>query len=60
MRKFAKITGVVLAVLLAMLIVVPVTFQGKLKEIIITEGNKLLNAEFGFDDLDISLLKEFP
>ena len=60
MRKFAKITGVVLAVLLAMLIVVPVTFQGKVKEIIITEGNKLLNAEFGFDDLDISLLKEFP
>lgn len=60
MKKFAKITGIVLASLLAVLIIVPVAFQGKIKEIVITEGNKLLNAEFGFDDLDISLLREFP
>ena len=60
MKKFAKITGIVLASLLAVLIIVPVAFQGKIKEIVITEGNKLLNAEFGFDDLDISLLRDFP
>ena len=60
MKKFAKITGIVLAGLLAVLIIVPVAFQGKIKEIVITEGNKLLNAEFGFDDLDISLLRDFP
>ena len=60
MKKFAKITCIVLASLLAVLIIVPVAFQGKIKEIVITEGNKLLNAEFGFDDLDISLLREFP
>ena len=60
MKKFAKITGVVLACLLGVLIVVPIAFQGKIKEIVISEGNKLLNAEFGFDDLDISLLREFP
>lgn len=60
MKKFAKITGVVLACLLGVLIVVPIAFHGKIKEIVISEGNKLLNAEFGFDDLDISLLREFP
>ena len=60
MKKFAKITGIVLASLLAVLIIVPVAFQSKIKEIVITEGNKLLNAEFGFDDLDISLLRDFP
>lgn len=60
MKKFAKITGIVLACLLGVLIVVPIAFQGKIKEIVISEGNKLLNAEFGFDDLNISLLREFP
>lgn len=60
MKKFAKITGIVLACLLGLLIVVPIAFQGKIKEIIISEGNKLLNAEFGFDDLNISLFREFP
>ena len=49
MKKFAKITGIVLACLLGVLIVVPIAFQGKIKEIVISEGNKLLNAEFGFD-----------
>lgn len=60
MKKFAKITGIVLACLLGVLIVVPIAFQGKIKEIVISEGNKLLNAEFGFDDLSISLFREFP
>jgi len=64
MKKFAKITGIVLAcllgVLIVVLIVVPIAFQGKIKEIVISEGNKLLNAEFGFDDLSISLFREFP
>lgn len=60
MKKLAKITGLVFACLLAALIIVPIAFQGKLKEVVITEGNKLLNAEFGFEDLDIGLIQEFP
>ncbi len=60
MKKLAKITGIVLACLLAALIIVPIAFQGKFKEVVITEGNKLLNAEFGFNDLDISLIQKFP
>ncbi|MBQ2435426.1 MAG: AsmA family protein [Bacteroidaceae bacterium] len=60
MKKFAKITGIVLACLLGLLIVVPIAFQGKIKEIVISEGNKMLNAEFGFEDLNISLLRNFP
>lgn len=60
MKKIVKITGIVLTCLLAVLIIVPIAFQGKIKEIVITEGNKLLNAEFGFEDIDISLIKSFP
>lgn len=60
MKKLAKITGLMFVCLFAALIIVPIAFQGKLKEVVITEGNKLLNAEFGFDDLNISLIQEFP
>lgn len=60
MKRFVKITGIVLVCVLGALLVVPVAFQGKIKEIIISEGNKMLNAEFGFDKLNISLIRDFP
>ena len=40
--------------------ILPLAFKGKIKEIVITEANKYINAEFGFDDLSISLFSEFP
>lgn len=60
MKKGFKITGIVLVCLLALMFILPMAFKGKIKEIVIEEGNKMLNAEFGFDDLDISLFREFP
>ena len=60
MKKIAKITGVILVCVLALMFVLPFAFQGKIKEIVIKEGNKMLNAEFGFDGINISLFKEFP
>ncbi|MBR2358819.1 MAG: AsmA family protein [Bacteroidaceae bacterium] len=60
MKKIAKITGIILVCILALMFILPFAFQGKIKEAVIAEGNKLLNAEFGFDGLDISLFKAFP
>lgn len=60
MKKIAKITGIILACILALMFILPFAFQGKIKEMVIAEGNKLLNAEFGFEGIDISLFKEFP
>lgn len=60
MKKGLKISGIVLVGLLALMVILPMAFKGKIKEIVIEEGNKMLNAEFGFDDLDISLFREFP
>ncbi|MBQ8607482.1 MAG: AsmA family protein [Bacteroidaceae bacterium] len=60
MKKGLKISGIVLIGLLALMVILPMAFKGKIKEIVIEEGNKMLNAEFGFDDLDISLFREFP
>lgn len=60
MRRIVKITSIVIICFLGLMFVLPMAFQGKIKEIAITEGNKMLNAEFGFDGINISLFREFP
>jgi len=39
---------------------VPFAFQGKIADIVKTEGNKMLNAQFDFKNLNISLFRNFP
>lgn len=60
MKKIAKITGIVIVCILSLMFILPFAFQGKIKEVVIAEGNKMLNAEFGFDGLNISLFRDFP
>lgn len=60
MKKFVKVMGIVLISFLAIMCILPFAFKGKVKEMVITEGNKMLNAEFGFEDVSINLLREFP
>ena len=60
MKKFLKITAAVIAILLVLLMVLPYAFKGKIETIIKEEGNKMLNATFDFDYLDISLIRQFP
>ena len=60
MKKIAKILGILLICIVAAMAILPLAFKGKIKEFVITEANKYINAEFGFDDLSISLFSEFP
>lgn len=60
MKKGLKITGIIIVAILVLLIALPYAFRGKIKDIVLTEGNKMLNAEFSFGSLDISLLSDFP
>lgn len=60
MKKALKITGIVLASIIIILLVIPLAFKGKIREIAISEGNKMLNAEFYFESMNISLLRNFP
>ncbi|MDR2474833.1 MAG: AsmA family protein, partial [Bacteroidales bacterium] len=60
MKKLLKISGIVLAVILVLLLVLPFAFQGKIKELVIKEANKELNAKLAFDDLSLSLIRNFP
>ena len=52
--------GAVVAVIFVLLLVLPFAFKGKIEGIVKSEGNKLLNAQFDFEGLDISLLRNFP
>lgn len=60
MKKGLKITGIVLVVILAIMITIPFLFSGKIETIVKREANKMLDAEFDFASLNISLFKNFP
>jgi len=60
MKKALKIAGIILAVILIVLIVLPFAFQGKIKNIVKSESNKMLNAKLEFSDLSLSFIRSFP
>ena len=60
MKKFLKIFAIVLALLIAIVLIVPSLLSGKISEIVKREANKMLNAKVEFVELDISLLRHFP
>ena len=59
-KKTLKIAGITLGVILLLLLILPFAFQGKLAKLAKEEGNKMLNAQFDFRTLNISLLRNFP
>ena len=60
MKKILKITGILLVTVIILLIGIPYLFKDKIETIIKEEGNKMLNAQFDFERLDISLISNFP
>lgn len=60
MKKALKISGIVLAVLLAVMIVLPFAFQGKIGGIIQKQADKYLNAKMTFQGLSLNLFSNFP
>lgn len=60
MKKLLKIIGTLLIVIVLLLVSLPYLFKDKIEALIKEEGNKMLNAEFDFVNLDISLISNFP
>ena len=60
MKKGLKIAAIVVGVLLLLMLILPFAFRGKITTLVKTEGNKMLNTEFDFKTLDISLFRHFP
>lgn len=60
MKRFIKIFGVFLALLVAVMVVVPMALSGKIGDIVKREANAMLNANVEFEKLNISLFRHFP
>ncbi len=60
MKKFLKICAIVLALLFAIVLIIPSLLSGKISDIVKREANAMLNAKVEFAELDISLLRHFP
>lgn len=60
MKKALKVIGIIVAVILVIMISIPLFFSSKIETIAKREVNNMLNGEFDFSSLDISLFKNFP
>jgi hypothetical protein len=60
MRKFLKITGIAILVILLLIFALPFLFQGKVMKIAKEQINSSLNAKADFDKLSLSLFRSFP
>lgn len=60
MKKILKFTVAIVAVIVLLLVTLPYLFKDKIEALVKEEGNKMLNAQFDFGTLDISLLSNFP
>ncbi|MDR1120595.1 MAG: AsmA family protein [Dysgonamonadaceae bacterium] len=60
MKKFLIVSGITLAVIMVLLLVLPFLFQGKIKEIVKAEANRLLTVQVDFKSVNLSFIRNFP
>lgn len=60
MKKALKIIGIILLVFALLLVAAPFLFKGKIKELVLKSINKNVDAVVAFEDVDLSLFKNFP
>ncbi|WP_424493217.1 AsmA-like C-terminal region-containing protein [Salinimicrobium sp. GXAS 041] len=60
MKKFLKITGIVIGVILLLLFLTPILFESQIKDLVRKTINENLNAQVDFADIDLSLFRNFP
>lgn len=60
MKKFLKITAIVLLVIIAAMVIIPFAFKGKIVELVKTEINNSVNAKVDFQGFSLSLFSSFP
>jgi hypothetical protein len=60
MKKFFKISGITLVVLIVLAFLIPVVFKKQIQSLVKKEINKSINAKVDFSDVKLSLLKHFP
>jgi hypothetical protein len=60
LKRILKWTGFTFLFLLIILIITPILFKDQIKELVIKEVNKSLNAKLSLGDFDLTFLSTFP
>ncbi len=60
MKKFLKIAGILLGIIIILLTAAPFIFKGSLEKMLVHTINENLNATVAWEDLDLSLFSSFP
>lgn len=60
MKKFLKIAGITVFLLIIFLVAAPFLFKGSLEKMLQRSINENLNAKVSWSDLDLSLFRSFP
>lgn len=60
MKKFLKYTGIAIGFIFLVLIILPFAFKGKIIDAIKQAANDNINAVVNFEDVDLSLIRNFP
>ena len=60
MKKFLKISGIVIGLLIILMIALPFLFKDKIVKIVKDEINNSVNAKVDFDDFGLTLFHSFP
>lgn len=60
MKKLLKITSILIFSLLLIMVLIPLLFKGKVRELVEKAVNEQVNAVVSFSDVDLSLFRSFP
>src|SRR6476660_1505356 len=60
LKKILKITGISLLLIIVLLAAAPFLFKNKIKELVIKTINENVDAKVAFEDVGLSLFKNFP
>lgn len=60
LRRILKWTGISFLILIILLIITPIIFKNQIKELVIEEVNKNLNAKLSLGEFDLTFISTFP
>lgn len=58
--RILKWSGIVLLLLIISLILIPIFFKDQIKDMALNEANKMLKADIGLEDFDLTFFSTFP
>jgi vacuolar-type H+-ATPase subunit H len=60
MKKILKICGIIIAVVLGALLILPSLFKDKVKDVLVSEVSSMLNATLYLEDFSLGFFSNFP